>query len=64
VPSACASQEEAFVVAPDAVSAPKIDPRPDYIDSSVFSGEMQGYVFKFDQYGVGYYRDDAGLVSS
>ena len=46
-------------MAPDAVSAPQIETQPDYIDSQVFNGEKPGYVFKFDFYGVGYYKDVA-----
>jgi hypothetical protein len=53
-------QEEAFVMASDAVSAPQLEPpQPDFIESQQFVGAKSGFVFKHDIYGCGYYKDEA-----
>ena len=50
--------DRAFVPASDAVTSTAVEtPSPDFVEAAHFSGELHGYIFKMDDYGLGYYRD-------
>ena len=34
-----------------------VTPDPDFVEAARFSGELRGYIFKADDYGLGYYKD-------
>ena len=62
-----AGLEHAFVVA-DSVAAQAVEVAaalnrgPDYVPSDTFEGAKEGYIFKADIYGVGYYRDQPAEI--
>ena len=56
-------EQEAFRLAPDAAAAAAAleaaaHAAPEFIPSEQFDGLREGYVFKADHFGTGYYRDD------
>ena len=52
-------ETEAFVLAEGAAAALQLEAAaPDYIEAAEFESEKEGYVFKFDVYGLGYYKDE------
>ena len=40
-----------------AAAATLVAPDPDFVEAARFSGELRGYIFKADDYGLGYYKD-------
>ena len=40
-----------------AAPATLVAPDPDFVEAARFSGELRGYIFKADDYGLGYYKD-------
>ena len=50
--------EQAFAVAEDAAVSAAVAPLPEFIEAERFEGAREGYAFKTDDYGVGYYRDE------
>jgi len=49
---------QAFVLAADAQVVATEPPKPEFIPSDTFDGCRDGYVFKTEEYGTGYYRDE------
>ena len=49
---------EAFILASDALVVPAVEVvAPEYLPSDQFAGAREGYAFKNDLYGIGYYKD-------
>ena len=54
---------QAFVLDSDAAPAPEAPSAlPEYIACEAFEGRKEGYVFKHDDYGLGYYRDEPPAI--
>mmetsp|Transcript_43231 Transcript_43231/g.71901 ORF Transcript_43231/g.71901 Transcript_43231/m.71901 type:complete len:256 (-) Transcript_43231:467-1234(-) len=52
-------QVQAFVLASDAVIVvPEASSGPEFIEAEDFQGYKEGYVYRNDTYGVGYYKDE------
>ena len=57
-PDEATRADEAFACAPEAAAVPAVQRvEPDFIECPSFSGGKDGYVFRTDLYGTGYYKD-------
>ena len=49
--------EQAFVSVVETPTAPVLNTGPEFIEADTFAGAREGYVFRTELYGTGYYRD-------